>query len=224
MTFVSLDPERPQLFMEANAKFHTWPSGAAGVYAVNVTFGQDGPWGVVAHLPAQSGTTGIAQTGFFVKPESSAPGIGQPVPASRSRTVREVPDLKMLTSSAIPDPDLYQLTIAEAVASGIPTVVTFGTPAFCETATCGPQVEVVSRLKDQQKGEANFIHVEVYDNPQEMLGDISRGRLSPLMDEWGLATEPFTFVLDGNGLVVARFEGFVTEDELGTALRGVLKP
>ena len=44
------------------------------------------------------------------------------------------------------------------------------------------------------------------------------------MQEWGLLTEPYTFVLDGEGRVAAKFEGFVNEDELAEALAAVLGP
>ena len=114
------------------------------------------------------------------------------------------------------------MTVADAVAAGMPAVVTFATPAFCSTATCGPQVEVVSSLKDRYAGEASFIHVEVYDNPVEMRGDFGKGRISPVLEEWGLISEPYTFILDGEGVIKSKFEGFVTEEELEAALKEVL--
>ena len=43
------------------------------------------------------------------------------------------------------------------------------------------------------------------------------------MAEWGLLTEPFTFVVDAGGRVAAKFEGFVTEGELEAALTAVLQ-
>ena len=97
-------------------------------------------------------------------------------------------------------------------------MVTFATPAYCKTATCGPQVGVVSSIKDKYQGEANFIHVEVYDNPNQMFGDLSKAQISPLLKEWGVVSEPFTFVLDKNGRITSKFEGFVTKQELEAAL------
>ena len=66
------------------------------------------------------------------------------------------------------------------------------------------------------------MHVEVYENAHEIEGDASRLRLDPAMAEWGLLTEPFTFVVDAGGRVAAKFEGFVTEGELEAALTAVL--
>ena len=207
-----------ELVAQAAARFIRWPAGAAGVYVTSVSFDRDGRWGIIVEVTGEGGKVRRGQAGLLVKQQSSSPGIGQPVPHSPNKTAGDVGDLSELTTSLEPDPGLYRMTIAEAVSSGKPTVVTFATPAFCQTATCGPQVEVVSSIKDRYGERANFIHVEVYDNPTEMEGDISKGRLVPLIQEWSLLSEPFTFVLDSSGLVASKFEGFVTEEELEAAL------
>ena len=87
---------------------------------------------------------------------------------------------------------------------------------------CGPQVEVLQQIKDLHKGRANFVHVDFYDNPHEIQGDLERGRVSPVVREWGLPSIEWTFVIDGQGVVVARFEGFATFEEVESALLKVL--
>ena len=206
------------------ATFVAWPHGRQGVYVANVELDTPGQWGIVAEIVGADGAVRQAQSGVFqVKPETSSPGIGHAAPTSVTRTSADVADLAELTTSADPDPDLYVLTVADAVSSGKPSVITFATPAFCRTATCGPQVEIVSALKDRVGPRANFVHVEVYENAHEIEGDASKLRLDPAMAEWGLLTEPFTFVVDAGGLVAAKFEGFVTEGELEAALTAVLQ-
>ena len=217
-TFMYLDTTPPQPGPPAIARFVQWPGGRAGVYVANASFDRPGRWGTLVGIVLPDGTDRIGQAGFVVKSQSSSPTIGAAPPSSRNTTARDVSDLADITSSLNPDSELYQMTIAEALSSGRPAVVTFATPAFCRTATCGPQVEVVTSLKDRYKSEAGFIHVEVYDNPNEMRGDFAKRRISPLMQEWGLQTEPSTFVLDRAGLVHSKFEGFVTERELEAAL------
>ena len=204
------------------ASFVEWPSGAAGVYVTKTSFDRAGRWGAIVEFVPESGARSTGQAGFVVQAKSASPGIGEIPPASENRTARDVSELAQLTTAPIADPDLYQLTIAEALGNGRPTVVSFATPAFCSTATCGPQVLVLSTVKDRHKDEADFIHVEVYDNPSEMGGDITKGRLSPLIDEWGLPSEPFTFVLDADGRVASKFQGFVTGQELESALSSIL--
>jgi hypothetical protein len=40
--------------------------------------------------------------------------------------------------------------------------------------------------------------------------------------DWGLPTEPYTFVVDGSGKLSAKFEGIVSADELTAAFDAVL--
>ncbi len=218
VAFLYLDPSPQVRRFSAPAKFVTWPTGRAGVYVANVSFDVAGRWGLVVQLMGEDGAEQVGQIGLVVKEKSSSPAIGDKAPLSRNRTAGDVPDLSHISSAREPDPELYAITVADAVSSGKATVVTFATPAYCQTATCGPQVGVVSSIKDRHQGEAGFIHIEVYDNPNEMFGDLSKGRLSPLLEEWGLQSEPFTFVLDRSGRIASKFEGFVTELELEAAL------
>ena len=216
--FIYLDPSPQIRRFSAPAKFVPWPTGRAGVYVANVSFDVAGRWGLVVVFTGEDGSEHVGQTGLVVKEKSSSPGIGDRAPLSRNRIATDVPNLSHISSSHDPDPDLYTITVTDAVSSGKATVVTFATPAYCKTATCGPQVEVVSSIKNEYQGEANFIHIEVYDNPNQMFGDLSKAQISPLLKEWGLVSEPFTFVLDKNGRITSKFEGFVTKQELEAAL------
>jgi hypothetical protein len=216
--FVYVDGDASAVLFEAEARFVEWPGGSSGVYVIDgLEFDSAGRWGMIVGGVTDDGTALVGQSGLVVNQESSSPAVGSPAPRSTSKTFSDVADLSELTTSPTPDPSLYELSIAEAIGGGQTTVVTFATPAFCQTATCGPQVEVLSSLRLRHT-ESTFIHVEVYDNPDEIDGDLSRARISPLMEEWGLMTEPFTFVIDAEGQIAAKFEGFVTEEELESAL------
>ncbi len=221
-TFMFIESTPYEVRAQAQASFVTWPTGRAGVYVVDgVELDKAGRWGLVVEVETGDGTVAVGQLGFEVKLASSSPAIGSLAPRSLNKT-GDGADLEEITTSPEPDPDLYRLTVADAIAAGRPAVVTFATPAFCSTATCGPQVEVVSAIKDRYADEASFIHVEVYDNPVEMRGDFGKGRISPVLEEWGLISEPYTFILDGDGVIKSKFEGFVTEEELEAALKEVL--
>ena len=45
---------------------------------------------------------------------------------------------------------------------------------------------------------------------------------TPLLEEWGLETDEWTFVIDAAGAIAARFEAFTPEVELEQALLAVL--
>ena len=222
-TFMFIESTPYEVRARAEASFVTWPTGRAGVYVIDgVELDKAGRWGLVVEVEVEDGAVAVGQLGFDVKLTSSSPAIGSLAPRSLNKTGGDGDDLEEITTSPEPDPDLYRMTVADAIIAGRPAVVTFATPAFCSTATCGPQVEVVTALKDRYASEASFIHVEVYDNPVEMRGDFSKGRISPVLEEWGLISEPYTFILDGKGVIRLKFEGFVTEGELEAALKKVL--
>ncbi|HJN86031.1 MAG: hypothetical protein QGH97_09550 [Dehalococcoidia bacterium] len=60
--------------------------------------------------------------------------------------------------------------------------------------------------------------MEIYDNPDEIQGDLDKGRFSNLVHEWGLSgiprwfNESWTFLLGTDGRISQRFEGFATVD------------
>lgn len=223
-TFMFIETEPYKIKSQMNAKFIKWPTGKSGVYVLNdVIFDKEGNWGLLVDYTEESGDVYIGQIAFEVKSRSSAPSIGDFVPNSINKTVANGFKISEITSSPKPDLDLYALTIKEAIHTSKPTVVVFASPAFCQTATCGPQVEVVSEVKDRYNRAVNFIHIEIFDNPSEMQGNFSKGKISPLMEEWSLISEPFTFILDHKGAVAYRFEGFVTSRELQSALEDVIK-
>ena len=209
------------------ALFHLWPYGVRGSYSAQVTFDRSGPWQLNISV---DGPDGPATTELLVEVAESVdiPEIGAVPPFSPSKTLSTVERLEQLTSDYTPDPDLYRLSITEAIISGRPTVIVFATPAFCTSPTCGPQVDTVSQLKEGHLGEANFIHVEYYDNPEGIQGDLSKATLVNLVQEWGFSAIPdwfnesWTFVLGSNGRIAQRFEGFASLEELEESLQAVL--
>ena len=137
-----------------------------------------------------------AELFFQVADRASAPSVGALVPKSINKTLHDVDSIADLTTGSLRDPELYEITISQAVSSGNPTVIVFASPAFCSNAVCGPQTEVLQELKDKYREHANFIHVDFYDNPQEIQGDLDRARLSPLVKEWRLPSSGWTLVGD----------------------------
>ena len=206
----------------AVAKFRQWPVGTQGVFTTNLEFDTIGFWEIEVDTANAAGQAVTARGAIQVLPETATPSIGQAAPASVTPTGDQVDDLASITSSPQPDPDLYRLSIDEALISGEPLIVVFATPAFCVVATCGPQVEVISQLKERYSEQANFIHVEVYKNPHEIEGGRPAGGFVKAVSEWRLPTEPWTFIVDQDGIVRAKFEAFSTFEELEKGLRDVL--
>jgi hypothetical protein len=149
--------------------------------------------------------------------------VGERAPASRNRTLADTP-LEALSTGSRPDPALYQSTIAAALEAGRPLTLVFASPGFCTNALCGPQAEQLSELRPLYEDRMAFIHVDIYENPATIRErGLDAGIRSPLLQEWGLETDEWTFVVDAQGRVAARFEGFAPREEVEAALRAVLE-
>ena len=204
------------------AVFRPWPYGTRGLYTTYLDFDEPGQWGIEVTVLSTEGPSRKADLRFSVAETTIAPAVGSPAVRSESKTVHDVERVSQLTTGSLHDPDLYQTTITSAVDSGRATVVVMASPAFCTNAVCGPQVEVLQQLKDRYRGQANFIHIDFYDNPEEIQGDLTRARVSPTVQEWRLPSTEWSFVIDDQGMIASRFESFATLDELERALRDVL--
>ena len=221
-----------QVRHRTEAEFLPWPpDGRRGVFIANVSFDQAGTatgdtlgvWELhatfeYAQSPAEAAESLTIGSVVSVAPTHRAPFIGDAALLSDTPTVTTVTDLRTISSSPEPDPALYSLSVAQAVRSGNPSVVTFATPAFCVTATCGPQVSDLSELAAEYEGRANFVHVEVYRDPHLINPADPARELVLAVDEWGLVSEPWTFVVGSDGRITDRFEQYVPPRVLKAAL------
>ncbi len=221
-----------QVRHRTQAEFLPWPpDGRRGVYIAGVSFDQAGTatgdslgiWELHATFDYAQPPSGSAEpltigSVVSVAEEHSAPFVGDAAPLSDTPTLATAGDLRTISSSPEPDPALYRLSVAQAVRAGKPAVISFATPAFCVTATCGPQISDLSELARKYDGQANFVHVEVYRDPHLINPADPARELVPSVDEWGLVSEPWTFVIGSDGRITDRFEQYVPPQVLEAAL------
>src|SRR5204862_7595694 len=122
-----------------------------------------------------------------------------------------------LTSDTAPEPALYKLTVAQALSSGMVSVVTFATPAFCTSRLCAPVVNSVKAVYKIYGDKANFIHIEVYKTFNPLV-------YADEMDEWHLQGEPWTYIIGADGKIAAIFGGPVSARELDQFLKPLITP
>ena len=211
-----------KLVEERDARFYPFPETARGLYSTKFNFDNAGQWSVEVLVPDFESGYDVATIFFEVREEPIAVDIDDMPPASLNPTLADVPDVSFLTTGSLYDEDLYRITIADALEAKIPFVVVFASPAFCTNAVCGPEVDVVSQLRSRYAAEMNFIHVDIYENPVGLQGDLSIAKRSRVADEWGLTSDEWTYVVGGEGRVVASFENFVSADELEEAILAVI--
>lgn len=204
------------------ANFHDWPYGDKGLYTSLFTFDKSGLWEIEVNFLNTDYSKYHAKIKFDVKDWSNVPWVGSVAVKSNNKTVFDVEDIDQLTTGSLHDEDFYQTTVAEATINGLPTVLVIDSPAFCMTMVCGPQLEILQQLKINYQGQANFIHVDLYDNPEEIQGNLNSAIISPTAIEWGILNKQWTFIIDKQSRVMSRFEAFVTFEELEQALLKVL--
>jgi hypothetical protein len=204
-------PFLPYGIEESAEEDHDHGSEITGVFVARPTFGQAGPWGVVAKLTLPDGSIRAGQADFAVTPTSPVPGPGAPAIASRTLTATTAEDAKKICTADPPD-DMHAISLDEGLKNGKPTVVLFATPLLCASRTCGPSLEAIAELHRRYGEAANFVHVELY--PER-----DGTKPAPAMGEWNLPSEPWLFLIDAQGKVVDRYEGGIGLTETAPAVQ-----
>ena len=187
--------------------------GVARIYVAHLSVPRPGRYWLVAE---PSGARIQALGTLDVAARSPSPAVGANAPRSATPTLATA-SVASLTTRRPPDLGLLRYSVAGSLATHRPFVVTFATPKFCTSRTCGPVVDVVDAVRRQfAASPVRFIHVEVYrDN------DPTKG-YNRWMRQWGLLSEPWTFLVGRDGRVKAKFEGSVTAAELTASVRRLL--
>jgi hypothetical protein len=159
---------------------------------------------------------GVAFQGFQildVKAKPTAIAVGGKAPASKNPTLATKPASKITTARPL-DTGLLRYSIAESLQARKPFVVAFATPAFCQSRTCGPTVDVVDAVRKRFESKGiRFIHVEIYED------NLPGNGVNGWVKEWRLPTEPWVYVVDRDGVARDRFEGAISVPELEQSIR-----
>lgn len=184
-----------------------------GLYVLQLEFPEPGLY----QLTINVGDGEVGPIGIQALADPVVVSKGEVAPLSATRTSADH-DIAEISSDPEPDPDFYTQSVADAIASG-PTVIVFATPRWCRSAACGPLLSQVKELAPAFP-QLNFVHVEVYENVQAASFD--ELILVPAIEEWGLPTEPWVFVVNGDGIVTAALEGAASGEELVASFNAVL--
>jgi hypothetical protein len=200
---------------------------AVGIYVTHATFPTAGAWSATFMTSAPGSPPQTIPFSFDVKTTASTVQKGQPAPSVDTPTLADVGgDVTKISTDTNPDKAFYETSVADALAAHKPFVLVFATPKFCQTKTCGPTLDKVKEVAAKHP-DVTFINVEPY-----LLEDVS-GQLQPKLDAngnlqavpatvaYGLVTEPFVFIVGGDGKVKASFELIFTPVEIDAALQGL---
>jgi len=191
-------------------------NAAKAVYVAEVPFRH---WGrlIVAAMAKLDGRLIITNpyTADAVRRASGPPSVGDKAIPVHTRTLADVGgDASQLDTRIPPATDLLKTDLAEVVGKK-PIVITFATPALCQSRVCGPVVDIVEQAKARAPKGVAFIHQEIYQD-----NNANKPPQGPVA-AWRLRTEPWTFVIAKSGRIAARFEGAFSAGELERAIAKV---
>ena len=191
--------------------FYLWPNKNSGFYTFNHQFSEYGKYELRVY--DSTNPKQIYLETINVSEKNQSPIVGEIIPELKNKILSNSLTIDQISSDPDPDPDFYMYRLSDAVKLNNPIIVFFISPSFCKTATCLPQLDVIKNLKNYYDDKIIFIHVEVYDNPHLIRGDINKAQISPILDEWNIYSEPFTFIIKDK-ILVSKFQGYVSYEEI----------
>ena len=134
---------------------------------------------------------------------------GQKAPSLKTKTLADVGgDLSKITTYRQPDPRMYKYSLDQALKMHKPIVLEFATPGHC--TVCDGQLQILKALLNQYNGKVLFLHMDEYMNPEAYIA-------------FGVKGDPWTFVIDDQGMVRYQMAGSMLYQELDMQIQKVLK-
>ncbi|MGQ0615650.1 MAG: hypothetical protein ACT4PW_01450 [Acidimicrobiia bacterium] len=170
-----------------------------GVYTLNTEAEGEA---LVTNVQLSVGS-GVVQPGAAMVP------VDTPTTADR----RGVELLCTLTPTACP---LHDVTLGGALGEGRPLAFLIATPQFCQTAVCGPVLDVLLAVRETFP-QVRFLHSEVFPTVAAAQGGPA-SQLVPAVSAYGLTFEPCLFLARADGTVARRLDVIFDETEVAEAL------
>ncbi len=176
------------------------------------TLGEAGTWELV--IAVGSAETSTELTVRAPEELAAVPNPGDPLPSIPTPTVGDALGIEPLCTATPPCP-LHETSLDQALTSGRPIVLLVSTPAFCQTAICGPVLDLLVERQTSLGDRATLIHTEVYT-------DDRAEETTPTVNALGLRYEPSLFLADADGTVRARLDYTFDATELDESLDALL--
>jgi cytochrome oxidase Cu insertion factor (SCO1/SenC/PrrC family) len=195
-----------------------------------VTIPSPGTWRLAVSVQSGAlpltGTTGL----LTARDPGATPDLAGPAPTIHTPTVADAGgDLRAVTTDPVPDRRLSERSTSDALAGHTPFVLVLDSNRFRVTSACGRALIMAKYLVDRWPDVA-FIHHEpfrysiVTDTPV-LEGSLAEPVLTDVAAAWGLGVSPWDarsmpwiFIVDGNGLVRAKYQGVVGSDDVDVIL------
>jgi hypothetical protein len=184
-----------------DATFHDIPGQDLGLYSVSLDLPVAGAIPLVALTADGVGGETVMNV---ADPDSAV--IPAPGTAAISVSTPTEGDLQGFERLCTLDPPcgMHDVSLDEALADGDPVMLVIATPGFCQTAICGPTVEVAEAVRTSESAPADvtWIHLEVFTDAGTTIAD--------QVTAWQLQSEPWIFGIGADGMIRGRLDGPLT--------------
>jgi hypothetical protein len=170
---------------------------AAGIYTVSTTVNGT-PVQAPIQIPASTAVVGPGQKMIPVDTPTASDQRGVELLCTRS-----------------PQCPLHDVTLTQALAGGTPVAFIVATPQFCQTAICGPVLDVLLSQVDQFP-QVKMLHSEVY--PSEAAAQPPNQQLTEAVKAYKLSFEPVVYLAKADGTITKRLDTVFDAVELHDAL------
>jgi hypothetical protein len=187
------------------------PDAGKVVYVSDIPLERPGKWSFAALVKEGDGFSGSLIATPSLVGEFNPVAVGEKAPVVSTLTTDDVADVAEI-DTRVPASTMHDDDLADVLGKK-PVVLSFATPALCQSRICGPVVDVAEQVKRDVEGEdVAFIHQEIYvDN------DIQKGS-RPQVEAYRLPSEPWLYVIDRDGRVSTVIEGAYSVSELRAAV------
>ncbi len=199
------------------------------LYVPTVDIPAPGTWRL--EVTAGTGTTDLRGTvDLTARDPGSTASLGGPAPTARTPTLADAGgDRWAVTTDPAPDLRLSSTSTADALAEGAPFVLVADSVRFRVSPACGKAVVMARYLLDRWPA-VRFIHLEPFRYSVVAETPVLEGSLAdPQLTDpaaawgfggapWGELSMPWVYVVDGHGIVRAKYQGIVGSDDVDVIL------
>jgi hypothetical protein len=191
------------------------PDSAHSIYVATPEFRAPGEYRLLGVAQLDQRLVGAMPVTVFVRHRWRPPDVGDRAPLVHTPTRASVKGDVASIDTRVPADTMHDADLADVLGRR-PVMLLFATPGLCPSRICGPVADIVEQLKADHRGDAEFIHMEIYNRNRPEAGQ------RPQVRTYGLPSEPWLFAIDRRGRVAARIEGAFSVNEAKQALRAAM--
>ena len=179
-------------------------------FPLTTTFSEPGNWRIATEVDGVPAQMVVAALPPGQVP--AVPVVGEPLISVPTPTVEDARGVDPICT-AEPDCPLHAVSLDTAIGGDKAIALLIATPAYCQTAICGPVVDLLVSRAPQFADTVTMIHAEVY------ISEAEAGKTTTdVVRAYGLAWEPSLFLALPDGTITSRLDYTFDERELDVAL------